>query len=142
MTSDQLRPFGRQRTIALTTFKRDGTPVVTPVNIVVDGDRAFIRTWATSGKAKRLRHTSRAQMAPSTRRGRPTGPAVDVDVQPAAPTDVELARRLFRRKYPLLQGVLVPLAHRLRRYETVHYVVITTDLVQPPTSRWTNSTAP
>jgi PPOX class probable F420-dependent enzyme len=123
MTPDQPRPFGRLRTIALTTFKRDGAAVTTPVNIVVDGDRAFIRTWSTSGKAKRLRHTSRARMAPSTGRGRPTGPAVDIDVQPAAPKDVELARHLFRRKYPLLQGVFVPLAHRLRRYETVHYEV-------------------
>ncbi len=30
------------------------------------------------------------------------------------------AGRLLARKYRLLQGVLVPLAHRLRRYRTVH----------------------
>ncbi|MHB8330215.1 MAG: hypothetical protein ACYDD6_11450 [Acidimicrobiales bacterium] len=33
-------PFVRQWTTLLTTFKRDGTPVGTPVNLAVEGDRA------------------------------------------------------------------------------------------------------
>jgi uncharacterized protein len=32
------------KTILLTTYKRDGTPVSTPVSIAFDGDRAFWRT--------------------------------------------------------------------------------------------------
>ena len=37
-------PFRRRRTALLTTYKRDGTPVATPVTIAVDGDRAYVRT--------------------------------------------------------------------------------------------------
>ncbi|WYB37430.1 hypothetical protein WJ438_22810 [Streptomyces sp. GD-15H] len=33
------------------------------------------------------------------------------------------AARLLRRKYPLVQGALVPLAHRLMRTSTLHYEV-------------------
>jgi uncharacterized protein len=122
-TDERLARFRDQRTILLTTFRRTGEGVGTPVNVVVDGDRAFVRTWSTSGKAKRLRRDPHVRIAPATRRGRPTGEAVDADARPARPEDAGLARALLRRKYPLLQGVLVPLAHRLRRYRTVHYEV-------------------
>ncbi len=39
-----LEPFVHQRYVLLTTYRRDGTPVRTPVNITVDGHRAFVRT--------------------------------------------------------------------------------------------------
>jgi hypothetical protein len=33
------------KTIVLTTFKRDGTPIPTPVSIAFDGSRAFFRSY-------------------------------------------------------------------------------------------------
>ena len=71
-----LAPFVDQRTIALTSYRRDGTPVSTPVSIVVDGARAFIRTWDTTGKMKRIRNNPVVTIAPATFGGRATGPAV------------------------------------------------------------------
>lgn len=123
MPSDALARFRHQRTVLLTTFRRSGEGVDTPVNIVVDGDHAFIRSWSTAGKAKRLRRDPHARIAPSTVRGRPTGEPVDAELRPATPEEDGRARSLLRRKHPLLQGVLVPIAHRLMRYETVHYEV-------------------
>lgn len=69
--------FVNQRTVLLTTYRRDGMPVGTPVNIVVDGNRAFVRTYDTAWKLKRIRNNPRVKVAPSTFRGQPTGPAVD-----------------------------------------------------------------
>ena len=40
------------RTILLTTYKRDGTPVPTPVSIAFDGDRAFFRSYNKAWKTK------------------------------------------------------------------------------------------
>ncbi len=68
--------ISRAKYVRLTTFRRDGTPVPTAVHIVVDGDTAFFRTWNTTGKAKRLRHTPAVLVAPSTMRGHPHGPAI------------------------------------------------------------------
>ncbi len=48
--------FTRQWAVLLTTYRRDGTPVGTAVNLAVDGDRAFFRTWDTTGKMKRIRN--------------------------------------------------------------------------------------
>jgi len=60
--------------LSLTTFRRDGTAVSTPVWLARDGDRLCVITDAGSGKAKRLRHTSRVELAPCTGRGAETGP--------------------------------------------------------------------
>ena len=37
-----LEPFVRQKTVLLTTYRRNGAPVGTPVNIAVEGARAFV----------------------------------------------------------------------------------------------------
>ena len=39
-----LKPLVRQKTVLLTTLRRNGAPVGTPVNIAVEGVRAFVRT--------------------------------------------------------------------------------------------------
>ncbi|HET9609104.1 MAG TPA: pyridoxamine 5'-phosphate oxidase family protein, partial [Acidimicrobiales bacterium] len=47
--------FTDERNVLLTTYRRDGTPVSTPVHIAVVGDIAYVRTFDPSGKLKRLR---------------------------------------------------------------------------------------
>jgi uncharacterized protein len=71
-----LESFVRQKYVLLTTYRRDGTPVGTPVNIAVDGDSAFVRTWDTAWKLKRIRNNPEVEVAPSTKGGKPTGPAL------------------------------------------------------------------
>ncbi len=115
-----LAPFVDQQTVLLTTFRRDGTPVGTPVSIAVDGDRAYFRTWDTAGKLRRIRHTPEVMIAPSTVRGLPTGPALRARVRLLTDADADRARRLLSRKHPLLHGIVVPLAHRLLGNNTVH----------------------
>jgi PPOX class probable F420-dependent enzyme len=117
-------PFGRftrQKTVALTTFRRDGTGVSTPVNIVVDGDHAYFRTPHVTGKAKRLRNNPDVELAPSTLRGTPTGPRMRARARLLSESETPRVRRALARKYPLLHGLLVPLVHRVRKYRTLHY---------------------
>jgi uncharacterized protein len=113
-------PFARQQTVLLTTFRRDGTPVETPVNIAVDGDRAFIRSWDSAGKVKRIRNNPEVTIAPCTARGRPTGPPMSARARILSGQESAHAGRLLARKHPILQGVLVPLVHRLRGNTTTH----------------------
>ena len=74
--------FAQHRTAQLTTYKRDGTAVPTPVTIAVDGDRAYIRTWDSAWKAKRMRNNPAVLVAPSTVRGRATGPSIAARIGP------------------------------------------------------------
>ena len=123
MTSakELLQPFVRQRTVLLVTYRRDGTPVGTAVNIAVEGNRAFFRTPHRTGKVKRLRNNPNVEIAPSTMRGKPTGPAIRAQARLLSGDEAKIAANAIERKYRILQGILVPLAHRLVRAKTLHY---------------------
>lgn len=116
-----LERFVEQKTVLLTTYRRDGSPVATPVNIVVSGAYAYFRTYDRAWKSRRLANNPEVEVAPSTFRGEPTGPAVRGRTRLLDEAETGPVRRLLRRKYPLLQGVAVPLMHRIRGYRTLHY---------------------
>jgi uncharacterized protein len=116
-----LAPLVGAKTILLTTYKRDGTPVSTPVSIAFADGRAFFRTWHKTWKTKRLARDPRVEAAPCTLRGEPTGPAISARARLLSGDDARLARRALGRRHPILQAVLVPLTHRLMRYRTMHY---------------------
>ena len=114
-------PVKNAKTILLTTYKRNGTAVGTPVSIAFDGDRAFFRSYDKAWKTKRLRHDSRVRIAPSTLRGKPTGPAIQARATLLEGEQARIAARALARRHRVLQGMLVPTAHRLMRYTTMHY---------------------
>jgi uncharacterized protein len=63
--------------VSLTTFRRTGVPVSTPVWAAPDGETLVVWTRTDSGKVKRLRHTTKVTVAPCDIRGRVEGPVVD-----------------------------------------------------------------
>ncbi|WP_181776270.1 PPOX class F420-dependent oxidoreductase [Amycolatopsis pittospori] len=117
----QITRFTDQKTILLKTFKRDGTAVGTPVNIAVEGDHAFIRTYDAAWKAKRMRNNPRVEIAPSTFRGAPTGDPVRGHVRLLEADEARHAAARLAAKHRLLHGFLVPLLHRMKKYKTLHY---------------------
>lgn len=62
--------------VLLVTYKRDGTPVPSPVWFARDGEELFVWTEVNAFKAKRLRHDERALLAPCSARGVPYGDPV------------------------------------------------------------------
>ncbi len=113
--------LGRQRAVLLETRKRDGSWVGTPVSIVVADGRAFFRTYDASGKAKRLRNFAGVRVAPSTLRGRPTGPSVAATARLLDDDEAARVRALLAGKYPWLHGRIVPAVHRRKGWRTLHY---------------------
>jgi uncharacterized protein len=109
------------KTVLLTTYKRDGTAVDTPVSIAFDGDRAFFRSYDKAWKTKRLRNNPSVKVAPSTVKGTVTGPAIDARAILLDGADAKLAARTLARRHRVLQAVMVPVMHRLARYRTMHY---------------------
>jgi hypothetical protein len=109
------------KTVLLTTYKRDGTPVGTPVSIAFDGDRAFFRSYDKAWKTKRLRNNPNVEVAPATVKGTPTGPALEARATLLDNEQATVAARALARRHRVLHGVMVPLMHRLRRYRTMHY---------------------
>jgi len=65
------------RYILLVTFRKDGTPVPTPVWVVRSGGELLVWTNPDSGKVKRLRRSARVQVAPCTYKGKATGRLIE-----------------------------------------------------------------
>ena len=98
-----LAPFKNQWAVVLTTYRRDGTPIRTPMNIAVDadGERTFMRTWDASWKFKRIRNNPDVEIAPSTFRGKPTGPVIRARARILSGDESHYASQAINRKYPL-----------------------------------------
>jgi uncharacterized protein len=68
-----------------------------------------------------LQHNSLVQIAPSTLRGKPTGPAAQARATLLEDEQAEIAARALARRHRVPQAIVVPAAHRLMRYRTLHY---------------------
>jgi PPOX class probable F420-dependent enzyme len=130
-TEPLLVPFVRQKTIRLTTFRKDGTAGTSPVSIAVDRDRAYFRTYERAIKARRIRRNPNVEFGSATMSGKPIGPMLPAQVCLLQRAEYRQAARLLRRKYPVLHGVVVPLIHRVMRSKygrTVHAELIPSPL--------------
>jgi PPOX class probable F420-dependent enzyme len=78
MSPDPVTAVIAAKCVLLTTFKRDGTAVATPVWAVADGpDAVMVWTARDAGKVKRIRRSGRVTISPCSMRGRVTGATVD-----------------------------------------------------------------
>jgi PPOX class probable F420-dependent enzyme len=100
MANETLEHLAQERILILTTYRRTGVPVPTPIGFVREGDQFLIWTRAETGKVKRIRHTPAVTVAPGTPRGDVTGPALPAvaSILPAEETPRVLAR--LKERYP------------------------------------------
>lgn len=101
-----LDEIGRSKYLSLTTQRRDGTPVATPVWLVRDGDQLLVTTQASSGKVKRIRNNSEVLLAPCDARGRLKGEQVPGKASLQDPQQTERTTSLIRKRYGLLGWLL------------------------------------
>ena len=93
-----------ERFVSLTTYRRTGEAVSTPVWIARDGGDLLVTTPKESGKVKRLRNDSRVQLRPCSRTGAVKDDAVAVDAYAVIADDDQsraLLTRVFGGKYRL-----------------------------------------
>jgi PPOX class probable F420-dependent enzyme len=88
-----------QKYIALTTFRKSGVGVITPVWFGEEGEKLYIMSRSTSGKYKRIGNSPRVQVAPCTIRGAITGQQLDATSRILPPEEHAHARAAINRKY-------------------------------------------
>jgi uncharacterized protein len=97
-----------EKYLLLTTFRRDGTPVSTPVWAAALADGA-IGFWTSSGsgKAKRLAHTERVTVQPCDARGRtkPGTSAVPATARLVTGAELDAIRQSIVAKYGFMTKV-------------------------------------
>ncbi len=83
----------------LTTFRRTGEGVETPVWFAVVEGAAYVFTGRDSGKVKRIRNDPRVDLAPSDARGRVKGASLEATARILQPSEEAFADRALREKY-------------------------------------------
>ena len=105
------------RYVNLTTYRRDGRSVTTPVAVVAWGERLYVGTWRDSGKCKRIRAKGRVRLVPCDARGRREfGRAYVGTAQVVRDAALRAAvQRRFIAKYGLPLHALAVAVYLLRR---------------------------
>ena len=103
------------RYLSVTSFKRGGSGVATPVWFVSDGRRLFALTDLHSGKVRRIRHDPRVLVAPCGPSGKLRGEPVQCRAEILTATaDLERVQKLLMARYKVSYR-LVMLFYRLGR---------------------------
>jgi PPOX class probable F420-dependent enzyme len=113
MSNSAIESLNGHKFIALTTFRKNGLGVLTPVWFAVDGEKFYIWTEIGSGKAKRIRNNPQVQVAPSDMAGKVLGPGFMARARMMAPEEWPAADQIYQKKYGL-QLTLFRAAGQLR----------------------------
>ena len=119
--------LGREQCIALTTFRKAGQAVTTPVMFAERLGTIYVGTRADAGKLKRLRRSGRVTLAPCTYSGKVTGAVFAGQARILMePGECTAASTALAKKY----GVMLPLTrtvwrllHRKAKAEEVYLAI-------------------
>ncbi|WP_151476263.1 PPOX class F420-dependent oxidoreductase [Streptomyces albicerus] len=114
MDKTALERLGAGKYLLVTSYRKNGTPVSTPVWVVRDGDTLGVWTVADSWKVKRIRNRADVLVGPCDARGNPTGEQFPATAEICDQDVTEHYRELLARKYGVI-GRLSLLGSRLRR---------------------------
>jgi uncharacterized protein len=88
-----------QQYMSLTTFRKNGDPVSTPVWFAQIGDKLYVYSAANTGKIKRLQHTQRVTVAPCTGAGKVTGEVQEAVARILSAAEGKIAEDAINHKY-------------------------------------------
>ena len=109
-----LDALGSGQYLLVTSYRKNGTGVATPVWVVRDGGTLGVWTPADSWKVKRIRNRADVLVGPCDVRGRPTGDQTPATAEVLDAAGTASYRRLIVRKYGIV-GRLTLFGSRLRR---------------------------
>ena len=96
---DLLEQFSEQKYINLETYKRDNTPIKTPVWFVIDNDLIYIITRESTGKVKRLKNNQNVRIVTCSFSGETKNEWVNGKVQKVTGSEADNVIKLRKKKY-------------------------------------------
>jgi PPOX class probable F420-dependent enzyme len=91
--------IGTSKCIALTTFKRDGSRISTPIWFNVMGGKIYVTTETSAWKVKRIANNPNVEFAVCTQRGKVTGQKFGGTARVLAPVEMEAVIAAKKRRY-------------------------------------------
>lgn len=96
-----------QKYISLTTFRKSGAGVPTPVWFGEEDGKLYVMTRGDMGKTKRIRNNPQVKVAPCTMRGKVTGSQFAAQAHILPREEHQHARESINRKYWMARIPLV-----------------------------------
>jgi PPOX class probable F420-dependent enzyme len=93
------REIAGQNYISLTTFRKNGVAVSTPVWFGEEDGKLYVMSKADAGKCKRVRNNPKVRIASCSIRGKITGPEFEATARILSAEESPRARESVRRKY-------------------------------------------
>jgi hypothetical protein len=112
--AEQLDQLMAGKYLLLTTFRKDGRAVATPVWFAQDGAELAVWTVTDSGKVKRIRRDGAVTITACDMRGKRRGETIDAQARLLDAAETERVRSLISKRYGVL-GWLTVQGSRLRR---------------------------
>jgi PPOX class probable F420-dependent enzyme len=103
VTNPALSQFANEKYLNLETYRRDGTPVLTPVWFAEENGILYIYSLANAGKVKRIRNNVRVRVAPCDMRGKLKGDWVQGRARILAAREAAHGHMLLDKKYGLMK---------------------------------------
>jgi uncharacterized protein len=120
--------------LSLTSLKRDGTGVATPVWFVIENGRLLVKTDEQSFKAKRIRRNPAVMIAPCSASGRLHGEPVPAQAELLPESDMAHVDRLMADKYRIDRVLILPLYRAVQWLRGAHAGTAEVVLAITPTS--------
>ena len=96
---NKLSSFLNQKYVNLETYKKDGTPVRTPVWFMIDNDIVYVVTREKTGKVKRLKNNQNIRIVPCSFKGKSESEWIEGIAQKVTGEEAEKAIKLRKKKY-------------------------------------------
>lgn len=124
MTTASFAALADPRYVNITTYRKNGTTVRTPVWICLENDKAYLWTSLDSFKAKRLQNNPACELTPCNANGKKEfGPTVQGTARLLPAADFAAKRALFRKKYGW-QGYLFEVINASRRTPQCYFEIL------------------
>jgi len=120
---NNLDQFLDQKYINLETYKKDGTPVRTPVWFVIDNDLIYVITRESTGKVKRLKNNHDVRIVLCSFKGEPKNEWIKGKAEKIMGEKADIAIKLRKKKY----GMSARLVGLLRKGNSIVYSIELTD---------------
>ncbi len=103
--SDPFAALYRHKYMQLTTYRKTGIGVPTPVGFAPLEGKLYVTTPGTAGKLKRLRNSGHVTLAPCTFKGKVLGESVEGQARILALDERAVAERALVRRYGFIYRI-------------------------------------
>ena len=122
----------KEKYISLTTFRKSGEAVSTPVWFAESDVTIYAETGVNAGKLKRLRHTARVKFAPCTIGGKVTGSEIEGEARILKEQqEINAAKAGMSKKYGLMRNLYYFLLNTVRTIQRKPKITLVYIAIEP-----------